>query len=107
MAMEQLEKYNFGLKEANGTILKKTTDNVTQSKLCNQCDFASSWEGDFMRHLKTHGGEKSNKCSQCDFASAHKSTLKIHLKIHSGEKSNKCSQCDFASAHTSALKIHL
>ena len=64
VAMEQLEKYNFGSKEANGTILKKTTDNVTQSKICNQCDFASSQEGDFIRHLKTHGGEKSNKCSQ-------------------------------------------
>ena len=53
LAMEQnLENYDFGLKDANVTILKKTTGNVIKSNKCNQCDYASM-----------HSGEKSNKCN--------------------------------------------
>ena len=41
--MEQnLENYDFGLKDANVKILKKNTDNVIKSHKCNQCDYASS-----------------------------------------------------------------
>ena len=60
--MEQnIENYDFDLKDANVKILKKTTDNVTKSNKCNQCEFASSQAGDLKRHLKTHSGEKPNK----------------------------------------------
>ena len=78
---EQMDNYDFGLKEANVKNPKKTIDNVIKSIKCNQCEFASSQEGDLRRHLKTHSGEKSNKCSQCNYASS-------HFKTHSGEKSN-------------------
>ena len=54
------EHLDFGFKDANVKILGKTIDNVTKSNKCNQCDFASSQAGDLRRHLKTHGGEKSN-----------------------------------------------
>ena len=61
MAMEHnLGNYDFGLKDANVKILRKNTDNVIKSNKCNQCDFASSYASALRRHLKTHGGEKSN-----------------------------------------------
>ena len=51
VAMElNLEKYDFGLKDVNVTILKKTTGNVIKSNKCNQCDYSSM-----------HSGEKLNK----------------------------------------------
>ena len=86
--MEQnLEKCDFGLKDANVTILKKKrTDKDIESKKCNHCDYASSQARHLRTHVKTHSGEKSNKCNQCDFATCYASALKTHLKKHSGEK---------------------
>ena len=86
---EQMDNYDFGLKEANVKNPKKTIDNVIKSIKCNQCEFASSQEGDLRRHLKTHSGEKANKCNQCDYASYQVGDLMRHLKTHSGEKANK------------------
>ena len=102
-----MDNCDFGFKDANVKLLKKTTDNVTKSNKCNQCDFASSRADTLKTHLIMHSGEKSNKCSQCDYASSHSGHLRLHLKTHSGEKLNKCNQCDFASVHASALRTHL
>ena len=101
---EQMDYCDFGLKDATVKILKKTTDNVTKSNKCNQCDFASPQAGDLRRHLKTHSGKK---CNQCDFASSRVDDLRTHLKTHSGEKSNKCNQCDFAYSQAGDLRRHL
>ena len=86
---EQMDNFEFGLKEANVKNMKKTIDNVMKSIKCNQCEFASSQEGDLRRHLKTHSGEKSNKCSQCDYASSDAGHLRRHMKTHSGGKSKQ------------------
>ena len=61
VAMEQnLENYDFDLKDADVKILKKNTDNVIiKSHKCNQCDYASSRAGNLRTHLKTHSGEIS------------------------------------------------
>ena len=77
------------------------------SHKCNLFDYASSYAGNLMRHLKTHSGEKSNKCIQCGFASVQAGDLRTHLKTHSGEKSNKCNQCDYATSLASNLMRHL
>ena len=107
VAMEQMEIYDLGLKDAKGKILKKTTDDVNISKKCSQCEYASSVASNLRKHLKMHSGEKSNKCNLCDYASSRTDVLKAHLKIHSGEKSNKCSLCDYASSRTDVLRTHL
>ena len=57
---EQMDNYDFGLKEANVKNLKKTIDSVTKSIKCNQCEFASSQEGDLRRHLKMHSENECN-----------------------------------------------
>ena len=58
-------------------------------------------DGDLMRHLKAHSGERSNKCNQCDFALFQAGNLRPHLKAHREEKPNKWNRCDF----THHLKI--
>ena len=80
--------------------------NGEKSNKCNQCDYASSREGNFRTHLKTHSGEKLNKCNQCDYASSRADVLRTLLKAHNGEKSNKCNQCDFAPSLRTRLKTH-
>ena len=82
---DHMANYGFGLKDAN-VILKKTTENVTKSNKCTQCDFASSEVGSLRTHVKTHTGERSNKCNQCDYASSKASNSRTHLKMHSEEK---------------------
>ena len=77
------------LKDANGKILKKRTNNVKKSYKCNQCKFASSQASHLRTHLKKHSGEKPNKCNQCDYASSSASHLSRHLKTHSGENKIK------------------
>ena len=89
---EQMDNFDFGLKEANVKNPKKTIDNVTKSIKCNQCEFASSLEGDLRRHLKTHSGEKSNKCSLCDYVSSQAGNLRTHLKTHSALQWRKVKQ---------------
>ena len=56
---EYMDNYDFVLKDANEEIPKKMTD--TKPIRCNECNFSSSQAGNLRRHLKTHGGEKSNK----------------------------------------------
>ena len=107
VAIEQIEIYDFVLKDAIVIILKKMTGNIIKSNKCNQCDYASSQAGNLRTHLKKHSGRKPIKCNQCDFVSSHASSLKMHLKTHSGEKSNKCSQCDYASSRADVLRQHL
>ena len=107
VAMEQMEIYDLGLKDAKGKILKKTTDDVNISKKCSQCEYASSVASNLRKHLKMHSGEKSNTCNECDFASSQAGHLRTHLKTHSGEKLNKCNQCDFASSRAGNLRKHL
>ena len=63
MAVQQMENYYFVLKVANVRIPRKTTENVTKSNKCNQCDFASSYASALRTHLKTHSGEKSKQYS--------------------------------------------
>ena len=60
-----------------------------------ECDDVSSETDSLKKHLKVHGGQKTNKCNQCGFASSSSSALRRHLKTHSGEKPNKCNQCDY------------
>ena len=95
VTIEDMENYEFDLKDANVKIPKRATGNAIKSNKCNQCDYESSHAGNLRTHLTTHSGEKPNKCNQCDFASYHASNLRTHLKTHSGEKPNKRNQCDF------------
>ena len=82
VAINPMESYEFGLKDANIKLLKKMTGNVIKSNKCNQCDYASSHIGHLRTHLKTHSGEKPNKCNQCDYASSDASNLRTHMKTH-------------------------
>ena len=76
-------------------------------KFCNQCDYATSLEGNFSKHLKTHHEEKFSKCNQCDYTSSQKGRLRDHLKKHIRVRLNKCNQCIFASTNASSLRAHL
>ena len=53
-------------------------ENRTKADKCNQCSFASAWQGPLKEHLKNHSGEKIYKCNQCGHASAKAGNLKTN-----------------------------
>ena len=67
--IEYLDLYKGCIEDENVEIPQTNIRNAKALKKCNQCNYVSSQAGNFMRHLKTHSGEKQNKCNQCDFAS--------------------------------------
>ena len=68
-----------------------------KSNKCNQCDYASSEQGDLRRHLKTHSGEKSNKCNQCDYCSYWAGDLMRHLETY---------MCGVRTVETTNVTLH-
>ena len=69
--------------------------------------FTSFYVSPLTTHMKTHNAQKAKKCNQCDYATSREGDLRKHLKTHSGEKPNKCNHCDYASSRAGDLRRHL
>ncbi|XP_063870220.1 zinc finger and BTB domain-containing protein 8B-like isoform X3 [Scylla paramamosain] len=51
---------------------------------CTHCSYSTPWHSVFVRHCRTHSGEKPFICSFCPFRSSRKSVIKRHcLSKHS------------------------
>ena len=49
---------NILLSKNYANLLTRKTSSVEKSKICDQCDYASSRKGNLRQHLTTHSGEK-------------------------------------------------
>ncbi|CAL4163283.1 unnamed protein product, partial [Meganyctiphanes norvegica] len=58
------------------------------------CDKAFSHKQVFIKHQRTHTGEKPYQYSQCDKTFSRKSNLISHQRTHTGEKPYQCNLCD-------------
>ena len=81
---QNLEQQDSNRRNIQIRIVEK--ENKERSHKCNLCDYASSYAGNLVRHLKTHSGEKTNICNQCDYASSRADRLRTHLRRHNVEK---------------------
>ena len=52
------------------------------------------WNGNLIKHVRTHTGEKTNKCNFCHKRFCWKGNLIEHECMHSEEKPPKCKFCE-------------
>ena len=100
---------------------------------CNECNYATQYKSDLVRHSRTHSGEQPFncelcykkfgqssglhyhllthrvgrfECKECDYKALTKQTLERHLLTHLGVKPHKCDSCEFSTARKSNLTVH-
>ncbi|XP_039297010.1 zinc finger protein 436-like isoform X2 [Nilaparvata lugens] len=74
---------------------------------CDLCDFKAIQKTHLIKHLKSHTGERPFSCDLCDYKAIHKSNLIRHLKSHTGERPFSCDLCDYKATRKSDLIRHL
>ena len=75
---------------------------------CNVCDYSAAQQSALVKHQtqRTHTGEKPFKCNVFDYSAATHCALLKHQRIHTGEKSFKCNACDYSATEQSHLLKH-
>lgn len=82
---------------------------------CNFCNYSSTQESDFSRHLKVkhpylpikdHQKTKSVKCSTCSKQFLNRASLKAHMIVHTGKWPYACNMCPNKYKYTESLKRH-
>ena len=86
--------------------VQNTVQNQPKKHRCGQCPYQTNHKGSFIKHLRTHSGERPFKCKECTSAFKEKRALTDHLRIHSGERPFKCNTCSRAFKQKNHLKLH-
>ena len=83
-------------------------DKMQQRKIysCEECGKVCYHLSHFVRHKKTHTGDKPYNCEECGKTFLDLHYLKKHQILHSGVKSFVCKICDKAFAWERSLKEH-
>ena len=74
---------------------------------CPFCPYKTTLKGNFIRHGRTHTGERPFPCPHCNFRCSQKGDLVKHIRVHTGEKPFACSQCSYRSSRKEVLKGHM
>nr|XP_020832688.1 histone-lysine N-methyltransferase PRDM9 isoform X2 [Phascolarctos cinereus] len=73
---------------------------------CGECKQEFTYKSVFIRHRRTHSGEKPYVCEKCGQGFAQTSSLITHRRTHSGEKPYVCEKCGQGFAQRSSLITH-
>ncbi|XP_039301231.1 gastrula zinc finger protein XlCGF57.1-like [Nilaparvata lugens] len=74
---------------------------------CELCDHKATRKSDLIQHLRSHTGERPFSCDLCDYKATRKSDIIQHLRSHTGERPFGCNLCDYKTTRKSHLTIHL
>ncbi|KAK8375907.1 hypothetical protein O3P69_008563 [Scylla paramamosain] len=74
---------------------------------CPFCPYKTTLKGNFIRHGRTHTGERPFPCPHCSFRCSQKGDLVKHIRVHTGEKPFACTFCPYRSSRKEVLKGHM
>lgn len=84
---------------------------------CNQCEYATVYVSNLIRHYRKHSGVKNVRrfeCKECGKKFTEKRTLVDHRRVHLDEDEKqklrsqfKCSICAYSTLYESRLKDHM
>lgn len=74
---------------------------------CSVCGKTFTCKSHWMRHVKTHTGEKSFCCSVCGKTFSRKEHVELHMRTHTGEKPFRCSVCGATFSVKQSMKKHM
>lgn len=74
---------------------------------CDTCCKDFKYKSLFLRHMRSHTGEKPYPCGICGRMFGHMSTLKSHLRVHTGEKPYICISCGTKFRQSCHLLVHI
>ncbi|KAL5239363.1 hypothetical protein ACI65C_006773 [Semiaphis heraclei] len=133
------EKEDFGEKDGKtqaSKLVPKKSRTVTQTFMCNHCQYSTNKNYLLSRHMKSHSKERPFKCDICSRGFKTGTSLTNHFNTHTGtkphhcricpssfttsgelvrhvkykhthEKPHKCSTCNYASVELSKLRNHM
>ncbi|XP_045113664.1 zinc finger protein Aiolos-like [Portunus trituberculatus] len=79
----------------------------TKEHQCPFCPYKTTLKGNFIRHGRTHTGERPFPCPHCSFRCSQKGDLVKHIRVHTGEKPFACTLCSYRSSRKEVLKGHM
>ncbi|XP_075436564.1 uncharacterized protein LOC142473257 isoform X1 [Ascaphus truei] len=74
--------------------------------ICVECGKTSRYKSAYLRHKRTHTGEKPFSCTECGKCFRRSSQLVTHQRIHTGEKPYTCLRCGKSFSCNSTLVTH-
>ncbi|KAM9699000.1 zinc finger protein 621-like [Dama dama] len=73
---------------------------------CKECGKIFRYNSKFLRHKRSHTGEKPFKCKECGKAFKSSQNCIIHEKNHIGQGPYECKECDKGLSSKAALTQH-
>jgi uncharacterized Zn-finger protein len=85
------------------------SDVATNVKLyeCPDCLKTFHDHSNFVRHRRSHTGEKPYVCTDCNRAFATSTNLVVHRRVHTGERPYACQHCGDKFVDSGSLRKHV
>ena len=95
------------MKEQEIGLIQVGERRVAVIHVCSQCDYQTPNKAHFVRHNRTHTGEKPFQCETCQKSFSQNSALNNHMRTHQAVRERfECDICDYKATTKQSLARH-
>ncbi|XP_063308974.1 zinc finger protein 605-like [Pelobates fuscus] len=112
VAPNQLQLADRRYSDTSSSVCPERKDKLGRNNLtwslfvCSICGRGFNNRPNYLRHQRTHTGEKPFLCTECGKRFTQSSQLVTHRRIHTGERPYQCSECGKSFCQNSQLVTH-